>query len=61
MWNLKTNTDKFIKQKPPHRHRKQTHGYQRGKGGGINWEFGINRYTLLLLSRFSHVRLCVTP
>ena len=65
MWNLKTNTDKFIKQKQTHRHRKQTHGYQRGKRGGINWEFGINRYILLLLllllSHFSRVRLCVTP
>ena len=34
----------LIKQKQTHRHRKQTYGYQRGKGG-INLEFGINRYT----------------
>ena len=38
---------------------------EREKGRGqINQEFGINRYTLLLLlllSRFSRVRLCVTP
>ena len=28
---------------------------------GVNWESGINIYTLLLLlSRFSHVRLCAT-
>ena len=37
----------FTKQKQTHRHRKQTYGYQSGKGGGVNWEFGINRYTLL--------------
>ena len=43
----------FTKQKQTHRHkkqtyRKQTYGYQRGKGEerGINQEFGINRYTL---------------
>ena len=31
--------------------------------GGINQEFGITRYKLLLLllSRFSRVLLCVTP
>jgi len=46
------------------RHRKQTYGYQREKGGGINYKFGIIIYTLLLLlllSRFSRVRLCATP
>ena len=40
----------FTKQKQTHRHRKQTYSYQREKGGGgINWEFGINRYTLLYI------------
>ena len=29
-----------------HRHRKQTYGYQRGKGGGTYLKFGINRYML---------------
>ena len=29
-----------------HRHKKQIYGYQRGKGKGTNWEFGINRYIL---------------
>ena len=46
------------------RHRKQTCGYHRENGGGINYKFGIIIYTLLLLlllSRFSHVRLCATP
>ena len=33
--NLKNNTNEFIyKQKQTHRHRKQTYGYQRRKGGG---------------------------
>ena len=37
------------------------HSYRRGKGEGINWEFGINIYTLLLLlSRFSCVRFSRT-
>ena len=33
------------------------------KEGGINWEIRIDIYTLLLLllSRFSRVRLCETP
>ena len=34
--NLHTNW------KLTHRHRKQTYGYQRGKGWEINKEFGIN-------------------
>ena len=31
--------------------------------GGVNLEFGVNRYTLMLLmlSRFSRVRLCAIP
>ena len=30
--------------------RKQTYGYQRGKvGGGINWEIGVDIYTLLYI------------
>ena len=39
----------FTKQKQTHRLRKQTFGYQRGegKGGGIDWEIGIDIYTLL--------------
>ena len=54
----------FTKQKELHRHRKQTYSYQRRKVGGRGKleEFGINTYTLLLLllSRFSRVRLCAT-
>ena len=35
MWNLKKmiQMNLFTKQKQTHRHRKQTYGYQRGKGG----------------------------
>ena len=52
----------FTKQKQTHRLRKQTYGYQRGKGEEINWELGVDIYTLLLLlSHFSRVRLCATP
>ena len=32
MWNLKNNTNELTKQKQTLRHRKQTYGYQRGKG-----------------------------
>ena len=33
-WNLKYDTNLFRKQKQTHRYRKQTYGYQRGKGVG---------------------------
>ena len=39
----------FIKQRQTYRLREQTYGYQEGSGGGIVWEFGIARYTLLYL------------
>ena len=32
MWNLKNNANEST-YKQPHRHGKQTYGYQRGKGG----------------------------
>ena len=38
----------FTRQKQTYRLRKQTYGYQ--PGGGINWELGINIYTLLCLN-----------
>ena len=52
----------FTKQKQTHRHRKQTYGYQKGKGvGGINQEFGISRYKLLCIKQInSKVLLCST-
>ena len=51
MQNLKKlkQMNLFTKQKQTHRHRKQTYGYQRETGGGINWEFGIDIYTLLYI------------
>ena len=33
----------FTKQKQTQRHRKQICGYQREKGGGVNYEFGTNQ------------------
>ena len=30
-------------------YRKQTYDYQGGKGGGINWEIGIDIYTLIYI------------
>ena len=37
----------FIKQKESLIGRKETYDYQRRKGKGINWEAGIEMYTLL--------------
>ena len=49
MWSLKKiQMNLFTKPKQTHRHRKQTYGYQRGRGG-VNWEFGINRYPVLYI------------
>ena len=40
----------FAKQKFRHRCREQTYGHQGGgRRGGMNWEIGINIYTLLIL------------
>ena len=40
--------NRFAGQKLRHRHREQTYGYQGGKwGGGMDWEIGIDIYTLL--------------
>ena len=50
----------FTKQKQTHRHRKQTDGYQRGKGGGINQEFEISRYKLLYIKQINKVLLYST-
>ena len=37
----------FTKQKQRQRHREQMFGYQGVRGGGMNWEIGIEMYTLL--------------
>ena len=39
----------FAKHKQTQRHRKQTHGYQRGKGGRDKLGVGIKIYTLLYI------------
>ena len=45
----------FAGQKVRHRCRKQTYGHQGGKaagaggGGGMNWEIGIDMYTLMCI------------
>ena len=40
----------FAEQKQRHRRREQMYGYQGGKGeGGMNWEIGIDTYTLLIV------------
>ena len=45
----------FTKQKQTHRHRKQTWGYHRGRvGGGINSEYGTNRYTLSYIKQINN-------
>ena len=46
------------KQKQSHRCRKQTYGYQGGKWqGGINWEIGIDIYTLLYIKQITNKNL----
>ena len=44
----------FARQRQRHRCREQTCGHQRGKwgrdgGGGMNWEIGIDIYTLICI------------
>ena len=43
----------FTKEKQSHRWRKQTYGYQWEIRGGINWEIGIDMYTLYVHSVMS--------
>ena len=35
IWNLKNRSNKQTKQKQTHRYKKQTDGYQRGRGWGM--------------------------
>ena len=45
MWNLTkqgTNELLFVKQQQSHERTKQTYGYRGVKGGGINWEIGVD-------------------
>ena len=43
----------MIQMKQTHRHRKQFYGHQRAKWGRLNWEFGINGYTLLYVKEIN--------
>ena len=49
----------FTKQKEAHRHREQIYGCQRGKGRGINCEFGIDGYILLHIQNRYTIRTYV--
>ena len=42
------------KQKQRHRHREQTYVYQGGKGGEMDWEIGIDIYTLLCIYKIDN-------
>ena len=51
----------FTKQKQTHRCREQTYGHQGGKagvgdggGGGMNWEIGIDIYTLICMKQITY-------
>ena len=55
MWNLKNNTNELIyKTETDSQTQKQTYGYQWGKGGGINQEYGINRYTPIYIKQITN-------
>ena len=42
--------NRFARQKLRHKCREQTYGHQGGKvGGGMNWEIGIDMYTLICI------------
>ena len=47
MWNLKKDTNEFIKQS--YRCRKQTNGYQERVRGGINWKIETDIYIVLYI------------
>ena len=51
---LYLQTNLLTEQKQTHRHRKQTYGCQRGKGGGINQEFGSNISTRLCIKQINN-------
>ena len=53
----KLSNYKFTKQKQTHRYRKQTYGYQRKKGVGINQESEISGDTLLHIKQISNKKL----
>ena len=61
MWNLEiVQMNRFAEQKLRHRSREKPYGHQRGKvaGGGrcgvMNWEIGIDMYTLMCIKWMSN-------
>ena len=56
MWDLKNNGEmnSFTKQKQTHRCIKQTYSYQGASMGEINWEIGIDIYTLLEIKQITN-------
>ena len=46
MWNFLKYTNELIYKTEID---SQTYGYRRGGKGGVNWEYWINRYTLLYI------------
>ena len=50
----------FARQKQRHRCREQTYGHQGGKageggsGGGMNWEIGIDIYTVMCIQQVTN-------
>ena len=52
MWNLKNDTSKLIYNIEIDSQTQKTNLWLlkgKGGGGGIDWEFGINKYTLLYI------------
>ena len=55
--------NRFAGQKVRHRCREQMYGHQGGKavagggGGGMNWEIGIDMYTLICIKRITNENL----
>ena len=50
--------NRFARQKYRHRCREQTYGHQGGKawwgGDGMNWEIGIDMYTLICIKQITN-------
>ena len=55
--------NQFARQKQGHRCREQMYGHQGGKasggggGGGMNWEIGIDMYTLICIKQITNKNL----
>ena len=56
--------NRFARQKQRHRGRDETYGHQGGKaggggggGGGMNWEIGIDMYTLICIKQITNKNL----